>query len=110
MLLRTALQAIIGLGLAQACLPLAYSQEFEVASIKPAPPSSDGRTHTRWSVTIGERGEPGRLLYANVSVKEVISKAYQVQEYQIVAPDWASSERFDINAIIPADAKSDQVP
>ena len=81
-----------------------------MASIKPAPPSSDGRTHTQWSVTVGERGEPGRFLYANASLKEVISKAYQVQEYQIVAPDWASSERFDITAVIPAGAKSDQVP
>ena len=33
-----------------------------------------------------------------------------MKDYQISGPDWAASERFDISATIPAEAKRDQLP
>jgi uncharacterized protein (TIGR03435 family) len=42
---------------------------------------------------------PDRFIYANVSVKKLITFAYGVEEYQLLgAPDWTETERFDVEA------------
>jgi uncharacterized protein (TIGR03435 family) len=94
-----------------ACMSLgAFAQsapaplEFEVISIKPAPPPADNRLHIRMS------SDPVRVNYLNVSLKDVIEQAYRVQDYQISGPDWLSSERFDIAAKIPDGAPKDRIP
>jgi uncharacterized protein (TIGR03435 family) len=78
--------------------------EFEVATVKPAPPQPDGST------SYGMSTDAGRLNYANVTLKDVLEKAYRVQQYQITGPDWIDTERFDITAKIPDGAARDQVP
>jgi uncharacterized protein (TIGR03435 family) len=78
--------------------------EFEVATVKPAPPQPGGNT------SYGMSANAGRLSYANVTVKDVLEKAYRVQRYQIAGPDWIDTERFDIAAKIPDGAARDQVP
>jgi uncharacterized protein (TIGR03435 family) len=80
--------------------------EFEVATIKPAPPQAEGRTSTRMSSDT----DAGKLNYTNVNLKEVIGKAYKVQQYQITGPDWMETERFDIVAKFPPHAAPDQLP
>jgi uncharacterized protein (TIGR03435 family) len=50
------------------------------------------------------------LHYSNVNLKEVIGKAYKVQQYQIRGPSWIETERFDIVAKFPTDPAEDQVP
>ncbi len=85
-----------------------YSQaspEFEVATVKPAPPQSGPRTHTRISTDTGT----GKLTYANVSLKEAIGQAYKVQQYQISGPDWLETDRFDIVAKFPPYTETEQV-
>ncbi|MCU1334898.1 MAG: hypothetical protein JWO19_479 [Bryobacterales bacterium] len=82
------------------------SPEFEVATIKPAPPQSEGRTQTQMS----SYADSGKLTYSNVNLKEVIGKAYQVQRYQINGPDWLETERFDIIAKFPPHSAAEQVP
>src|ERR1700733_6558862 len=82
------------------------SAEFEVATIKPAPPQSEGRTSTRMSSDT----EAGKLNYTNVNLKEVIGKAYKVQQYQITGPDWLETERFDIVAKFSPRPAADQLP
>jgi uncharacterized protein (TIGR03435 family) len=80
--------------------------EFEVATIKPVPPQAEGRTSTRMSSDT----DTGKLNYTNVNLKEVIGKAFRVQQYQIAGPDWIETERFDIVARFPPHSTGDQVP
>lgn len=77
---------------------------FEVASIKPAAPPTDGRMMVRMG------NDPGRINYTNVSLRNVLMRAYNVKEPQIVAPDWMNADRFDIVAKLPEGATREQVP
>ena len=79
--------------------------EFEVVTIKPAPPQSDGRTDTRMS----SNTDTGKLTYSNVNLKQVIGKAYKVQQNQIDGPDWFETDRFDIVARFPPHSSAEQV-
>ncbi|HEV3198987.1 MAG TPA: TIGR03435 family protein [Bryobacteraceae bacterium] len=83
---------------------VAYGQSeqpaFEVASVKPAPSQSDGRRP-------GMRGGPGtpdegRIAFTNVTLINVLLRAYNVKTYQVTGPDWLSSKRYDISAKIPS--------
>ncbi len=48
--------------------------------------------------------------YTNVNLKEVIGKAYKVQQYQITGPDWINTERLDIVARFAPHSAQDQIP
>jgi uncharacterized protein (TIGR03435 family) len=74
---------------------------FEVASVKP---NTSGSGSSRTS------GTTGQLTITNRSLKELIKMAYTVQDFQISAPDWLGSAKFDIVAKIPAGAQKDQRP
>src|SRR5437588_1341382 len=77
---------------------------FEVASVKQAAPQQMGRMMVRMG------GDPGRVDYANVSLKDVLARAYNVNSYQISGPAWLDSERYDITAKVPEGVNTDQVP
>ena len=79
---------------------VAFAQSFEVASIKPAQPSTDGRLH------VWRNSDEGRLSYLNVSLRDMMKDAFRVQDEQIAGPDWLGTDRFDITAKIPAGARS----
>ena len=67
---------------------------FEVASIKPNN-SGDGR------VLLGN--QPGRFTATNVTVRQLIRNAYQLQDFQITGgPGWLASDHYDIVAKIDA--------
>jgi uncharacterized protein (TIGR03435 family) len=88
---------------------LAFAQappQFDVATIKPAAPQTDGRTHTRTSTDT----DTGKLNYTNVSLRDVMGQAYKVQRYQISGPGWIDTERFDIVAQFPPHSSADRVP
>jgi uncharacterized protein (TIGR03435 family) len=103
-------RAIAGAGLTVIMVCGAFGQtaatppSFEVASIKPAAPPVNGRLMIRMG------GDPGRIDYSNVSLKDIIRQAYGVHDYQISGPDWMNSARFDIVAKVPEGAPKDQVP
>ena len=85
--------------LALAFAPLAFSQatpQFEVASIKP---SAEGGIN---SVNMGVHIDGQQFSCSFFSLVDYIRMAYNVKQYQIVAPDWMASQRFDIKARIPA--------
>ncbi len=86
------------------CL-LAQSVEFDVAAIKPAPPQAIGRT----SVSMSSDTDAGTLIYSNVSLKDMIGRAFRVQQYQISGPSVIESERFDITAAFKSGVTSEQV-
>jgi uncharacterized protein (TIGR03435 family) len=77
---------------------------FEVASVKPVPPRSDGRYMVRMRV------DASRLDITSFSLKALIRSACEVQEFQISGPDWMASTRFDIAANLPAGTTRSQVP
>jgi uncharacterized protein (TIGR03435 family) len=91
---------------------------FEAASVKPADPKSApvNRSANAQATLSGGPGtaDPGRISYANVTLQSVLITAYgvdcKVQEDcdQIVGPAWLRSERFDIDAKIPAGATNEQ--
>ena len=82
--------------------------EFEVASVKPAAPQTDGR------IFVGRQGgpgtpDPGRVTFTNTALKQLITLAYDLKPYQVTGPDWLDSERFDILARVPQGATKEQV-
>ena len=98
-----------GLSLALVAACAAFGQptsnlRFEVASIKPSAPQEMGM------VRIGMGGDPGRINYTGVSLKNILMRAYRVRIYQIAGPSWIDSERYDVTAKLPEGATQDQVP
>jgi uncharacterized protein (TIGR03435 family) len=65
---------------------------FEVATIKPAAPSSDGHTHINYPPN-------DRFSATNITLLTLMQWAYDTPERQILeGPSWLSSTRFDIQA------------
>jgi uncharacterized protein (TIGR03435 family) len=93
--------------LVAAAVVFAQPVAFEVAAIKPAaPPEEVGRISSRMSVDT----DAGQLIYTNVTLKDVVRQAYKVQSYQIEAPGWMGTERWDFTATFPPGSSRDQVP
>lgn len=64
---------------------------FDVVSIKP------NRTNQGIPLVVFQPG--GRMIAANVTIRQVILVAYGIENLQLVnAPDWTTSERFAIEA------------
>jgi len=94
--------------LAAAATALIYADTkplaFEVASIKAAPPPTDGRIMSRTSA------DKGRITFSNVSLMMLITTAYKIKEHQVEGPAWLYSERYDVTAKFPEGATREQVP
>jgi uncharacterized protein (TIGR03435 family) len=107
------LRTIVSAGLLVSCISAAFAQKapalpsFEVASIKPAAPMSEGR------FIVGIRGGPGtpdpvQVTCTNVSLKDLIQTAWDVKGYQVTGPAWLESVRFDIAAKLAAGTTKEQ--
>jgi len=96
---KTLLCALVSLASAAAQGPA-----FEVVSIKPAPPQPMGQ------MRVGMGGDDGRINLNNVSLKDLVVRAFDVKNYQVSGPPVIESERFDVVAKIPDGVKRDQVP
>ena len=89
------------LGLAS--VPVMSGQpRFEVASIGPAGPGTS-RIH-------GGPGssDPGLATFENVDLFSLTTMAYGISRYQLSAPDWLSTTRFNITARVPASATTNE--
>ena len=89
------IRPIVGVCLLAIAPVIAYAEGalmFEVASIKPAAPQPPGRFQ------VSMNGDPGRINYSSVSLKNLIERAYSIKSYQVSGPDWMDSERFDVTA------------
>jgi uncharacterized protein (TIGR03435 family) len=70
------------------------TDHFEVASVKPSNPTVPPRGRL---VSVQIATPPGRLIVANVTLKELITGAYGVSKYQVSrGPSWVDSTRFDV--------------
>ena len=81
--------------------------EFEAASIKPAPPPTANFIQVRMRGGPGS-DDPGRLDWSNVSLRNMLTNAFNVKDYQLVGPDWLNTERFDVTAKIPEGTTREQ--
>jgi uncharacterized protein (TIGR03435 family) len=92
------------LGLLLTCAAAAQTAvpSFEVASVKPAArPSPVGLGAVR-----GGPGssDPGQIRIIGISLRNLILRAYGIEEYQLAAPGWIESEQYDVVAKVPAGA------
>ena len=89
------------------CAALAQPSQppaFEVASVKILP-SQTGRGSMRGGPGTAD---PGRISFTNVTLYNVILRAYDLKGFQLSAPDWLSSQRYDITAQVPSGASKEQ--
>jgi uncharacterized protein (TIGR03435 family) len=77
--------------------------EFEVASIKPSPPING-------QVNAGVKLDGAQIHARFLALKDYIQSAYKLKNYQVEGPPWLGSERFEIDAKLPAGATREQVP
>ena len=80
--------------------------EFEVISVKHADPIVAGVQR----VDIGMHIDGAQVHLIDVSLRDAIRIAYQLKQYQVIGPDWLESERYTIDAKLPAGADKTQVP
>jgi uncharacterized protein (TIGR03435 family) len=87
------------------------SLTFEVASIKPAqPPQPDAQGRILLRGPSGGPGskDPGRVNYPYMTLKYLLTTAYNVKNFQITGPSWLDTERFDITATMPPETTKEQ--
>ena len=87
------------------------SLTFDAASVKPADmPKPDGRGRIFIGPPSGGPGtkDPGRVHYPFMSLKALLTTAYDMKNYQIVGPAWLDSERFEITATMPPETTKEQ--
>ena len=78
--------------------------EFEVASVRPTPPSE------QHGLSLGFRMDAAGMHIGSLTLREIVAAAYRVKTYQVRGPEWIETERFDVNATLPPGAKAAQVP
>jgi uncharacterized protein (TIGR03435 family) len=69
--------------------------EFEVASVKASAPISNGQ------LNIGVHIDGAMVRCNYLTLRNYLTMAYDVKDYQIVAPDWITGEHYDIVAKLP---------
>lgn len=78
---------------------------FEVASVKPAAPTTG---HFQYHMTM--KTDAGRVEIANASLIDLVRTGYGVKSDQISGPDWMPTEKFDVVAKLPEGAAPDEIP
>jgi uncharacterized protein (TIGR03435 family) len=79
---------------------LAQKPQFEVASIKASGP---GRAD--YTVSIGIHIDGAQVSINYYALADYIRFAYDLKQYQVIAPEWMASTRFDVKARLPESAK-----
>ena len=84
--------------------PLVVGQEFEVAAIKPSAQAAQTQTSAAMHI------DGGMVRYSGLSLKLYLGMAYSLKSYQISAPDWMASDRWEITAKLPDGSDTKQIP
>jgi uncharacterized protein (TIGR03435 family) len=93
------------LGLITSAGLFAQSPQFEVASLRPSDTTIvDNR------VQVGLRMDGSQAHIAQFTLKEYVALAYRVKPVQVTGPDWVSTDRFDMNAKLPAGTTPNDIP
>lgn len=78
--------------------PAVYCQDrpqFEVASVKASAPITDA------NFNVGVHIDGAMVRCTFLSMRNYLTMAYDVKDYQIIAPDWMATDHFDIVAKRP---------
>jgi len=78
--------------------------EFEVASVRPTPPSQEH------GMSLSLKVDASQVRVIALPLRDVIATAYRVKPYQISGPEWIATTPFDISAKMPAGATIRQMP
>jgi len=78
--------------------------EFDVASVRHSPATKPEQ------VVIGLRMDGSQARIAYFPMRQYVAMAYRVRPRQVSGPDWIDTERFDLNATLPAGATAAQIP
>jgi uncharacterized protein (TIGR03435 family) len=82
------------------------ADQFEVATIKPANPSSPRRGRL---AIVQIATSPGRLSVINATLKDLVLGAYGLADYQVSGgPEWVDSARFNVEGKAPGNATREQ--
>src|SRR5581483_8954428 len=81
--------------------------EFEVASINPSETITAGANKP---VNIGIHVDGAQWHANSFTLKDYIYIAYGVKPYQVICPDWAATDRWNISAKVPAGYGRDKTP
>jgi len=93
------------LALAPAAAHAQEKVEFEVASVKPfSIGQPDG------PVTLGARIDGAQVRMVGLTMRDLLSSAFRVKLYQISGPEWMATERYDLNAKLPAGVSAEKLP
>lgn len=95
--MRKTMVRVCGGVLALGVLALAQTAQFEVASVKPAAPDARGMRCTGGPGT----SDPGTLRCDNYSLSFLVMMAYNLRSFQLAAPAWMDTVRYDVVAKIP---------
>ena len=82
---------------------------FEVASIRPAAQITSEMI-TSGKLHVGTKVDAGRVDIGYASLRDLVTQAYEVKPFQVTAPDWMATQRFDVLAKMPEGATKEQVP
>jgi uncharacterized protein (TIGR03435 family) len=100
--LRTIAFGLLTVGL----MPAANGPEFDVASVKASPQETELIESHLPSLNV----EGGRNLnFSNIALRNLIMLAYSVGAKQVSGPEWLTN-RFDVIAKVPGDAKKEEIP
>jgi uncharacterized protein (TIGR03435 family) len=111
------LRRIVGSGLVFFASCLCYGQAtdkaltFDAVSVKPATMPTPGfRGEMMVAGPTGGPGtkDPGRVHYPFITLKNLVTEAYDVKSTQIQGPVWLDTERFDLNATMPPETTKAQ--
>jgi uncharacterized protein (TIGR03435 family) len=109
--------AITRTGLLILACCLAYGQAvdkaltFEAATVKPAtPPVPDAQGRIMMMGPSGGPGtkDPGRIRYPYLTLKNLLTIAYDVKTFQVSGPAFLDTDRFDVVATMAPDTTKEQ--
>lgn len=83
--------------------------EFEVASIKPSPEPDPVKGYVAGCNGGPESKNPVLFRCSNMNLPNLITRAYDIMNYQLSAPESMRDQRFDIAARVPEGATRDQL-
>ncbi len=82
--------------------------EFEVVSVKPSEAPGNGMRRVGCDGGPGTK-DPGMFRCTNMSLSNLVTRAYGIAYYQLTGPDWLQQQMFEIQAKVPEGATKDQV-
>jgi uncharacterized protein (TIGR03435 family) len=87
---------------AQSAIPTSTGIAFDVASIKP------NKTNSPRS---GSSMPPNGLFRGeNLTIRQLIVRAYELRDFQVIGPDLINGDRFDVQARTPSGAPDNRMP